>query len=410
MSTLPSLAPYGLGTLHAESLTSYLRRLAWWEHASVSRLLRRYALDPLRDRRSQRELIVAPTRASESLNGPGAVAAALVDEVERLTGRSDLAGLSFLGREGGIWMREAFRGERAWCPLCLAVDESRAYDRLIWTLRDIAVCTVHEVALVTSCATCGRSHRPLAQWAYPFRCPWCGSALASNPVASTPSALITAARRLLPLLLQPGGAPRTLGPELAKRAREQHSSLRAVARASGISAAELSAITRGRVRPHLRAALALELATAGGVGTRTPTHARPKSDEQRDRRLRKALRRAGRAPEGIPSLRRLAARLGTTAAHLHQVDPDATALLINQMTAVRRRSVAARRAIVTDSIRAGVALASRFGSGFGRRRIERHLGKPGVLRAPWARAALGRAKSSAARPQAERSRRAMSNP
>lgn len=410
MSTLPSLAPCGLDALHVESLTSYVRRLAWWEHASVSRLLRRYALEPLRGRRGQRELIVAPTRASESINGAGSVGAALVGELESLTDRSDLVGLTFLGREGGVWMREAFRGERAWCPLCLAVDESRAYDRLIWTLRDIAVCTVHEVALVTSCATCGRSHRPLAQWACPFRCPWCGRALASNPVASAPSPLIAVARRVLPLLVEPGGAPASLGGELAERARARHGSLRALAHASGISAAELSAITRGRVRPHLRAAIALELAAVGDVCPRRPTHARPKSDDRRDRCLREALRRAGRAPEEVPSLRRLAARLGTTPAHLHQVDPGATALLINQIAVARRRDVAARRGLVSEEIRSAVALAGRSGPGFGRRRVERHLDKPGVLRAPWARAALGRAKKSAAQPTAGRSGRAMSNP
>lgn len=398
MSTLPSLVPCGLGTLHVESLTSYLRRLAWWEQASVSRLLRRYALEPLRRRRGQRELIVAPTRASESLNGAGSVAAALVDEVERLTGRSDLVRLTFLGRERGVWMREAFRTERAWCPSCLAADESRAYDRLIWTLRDIALCTVHEVALGTRCATCGRTHRPLAQWASPFQCPWCGRALSSNPVASVPAPLITAARRVLPLLLQPGGAPRSLGCELAERARERHGSLRAAAPASGISTAELSAMTRGRVRPHLRAAIALEIAGAGGIGTRWPAHARPKSDHRRDRRLREALRRVRWGPEGAPSLRRLAARLGTTPAHLHEVDPSATALLINQMAVARRRDVAARRALVSEEIQTAVALAGRSGPGFGRRRVERHLGKPGVLRAPWARAELGRAKNSAVRP------------
>jgi len=54
MSILPAPAPNGLGTLEVESLTSYARRLAWWEHASVSRLLRRNALEPLRHRRRQR--------------------------------------------------------------------------------------------------------------------------------------------------------------------------------------------------------------------------------------------------------------------------------------------------------------------------------------------------------------------
>jgi hypothetical protein len=238
----------------------------------------------------------------------------------------------------------------------------------------------------------------------------CAPALAGAPPASASSPVIAAARRLLPALLQPGGAPRSLGQELAARARERHGSLRAVARASGVSAAELSAITRGRVRPHLRAAIALKLAAVGGSAPRRPTRARPGPDDRRDRRLREAIGRAGRAPESVPSLRGLAARLGTTPAHLHQVDPAATALLINQIAEARRREVAARRGPVLGAIRAAVARAGRSGSGYRRRRVERQLEKPGVLRASWARAALGRAKNSAAQPTLGRSRRGMSNP
>jgi len=222
--------------------------------------------------------------------------------------------------------------------------------------------------------------------------------------------LVAAACRIHPLLVRPGGAPDTFGRELAERARARQGSLRAVSRVTDISVAEMSAIARGQVRPHLRVAIALEVAAAGGTVVPRSAASRPRAGRGRDSGLRKALRRAGRATAVVPSLRALATALGTTPAHLREVDPRGTALLLSHATAARRRDVAAGRFLVFEQIQRAVALASRSGPGFGRRRIERHLDKPGVLRAAWARAALSRARNSAARPRAERPRRAMSNP
>jgi hypothetical protein len=392
MSRFIPLQPQGVGTSQVESLTSYVRRLAQVEVRAVPDLLTDFVVAPLMRERGQRHPILQPTRMTESINGTGRVAAALVDRLVALTALEEIRACSLVGSDGTVEFREAWRAVRAWCPRCLWEDSDRPYDRLAWALTPSSRCEVHGTSLRNRCRSCGLSHRPWHRAAVPDRCAHCSARLAAPDRRACASPTRTVSDILLAVRSREADRQ-----SVAAGFAHVMAHLGGLGPASlqlSVSRSELCGLRRGAIRPHLRLLVrAIELSggtAAGFLSQPAPTLIKGHGGRPPGRhRAEATLVRTERALSKHPtiSIRRLARIVGTTPATLRRLMPERTAALLTQT----RLSNQQRRARHEDRLRGRVLGAVRAVAETGpvrRRDVERALGAGGVLRSALARRTL----------------------
>lgn len=391
-SVLYALSPREVGTPQAESLTSYVRRLAYAHVVSPSYLLREHVFEPARRDRRQRYLALEPTRATESVNDGRRVSCLVIERLSLLTGVGNLGRLVFRPAFG-IDLSQAFRVVRAWCPRCLA--DGTPYDRLAWTLRVAHVCGNHGCLLVECCVRCGRSHRPWHASATPSACPYCGHTLAGDGQPCEAPTSSGVAANLVALAQRDDLPDRAQVAAAMSRALDGIGGITVAARRLGASKGDLSELTRGRVRPSLAlvcavislAATSLDAFLCGAPRVRVENRpARRPSRPDRIDAVRSAMNRAARMPVP-PSIRQIARRHHAAAASVRATFPRLAARIV----ARRKTALSARRQLREMSERelvktlvaasADSHLAVSRG-GVARRSIERQLPNPGMLRAP----------------------------
>lgn len=397
-SPLFSLAVCGVGAVAVESLTSYIRRLAFAHVVSPSTLLRALVLRPLREERGQRDLLLEPTRATESVNGASQAARALASALVRLTGVAEIQGTTLVGLDDAIEFRGAFRKVRAWCPVCLQDSAREVYDRLLWSFSAAKFCVEHRVALVDRCGLCGRGHRPLDYQATPSACPHCGALLGA--AARPPRGGIDSATLALGELIgrHQGGTSlrRDEVRDLVRILTQRCGGLAELSAVAGISKAELSSIRSGRVRAGL--ATFLRLAAV----LQHPKRERPaecqkaelpgRTPEERQERMRRAeagMRAALSEPDAVPlSLRGLGRLYGIDVARLRKRMPDLAAELVRRRKDIERRRRNQREAAEARQVQSAVAVLVESGRSPTKRAVARLLAREGMLRAPHVRSAL----------------------
>ena len=376
-----------------EALTSYLRRLAWWHTLSPSALVRVAVLEPIRDGRNQRQHMFQPTRASESLNGPTASAAGIVRQLALATG-VPLTSTTFLGRDAGVSLHDAFRQVRAWCPRCLDCAETEAHGLLAWTLSDAAVCPVDGATLADCCRQCGKRHRPLAAWASPALCPHCGARLASAKAPQLSAQELLRAKavdEIVRALLRVPSLSRSAIAAGITSAIGHVGGLRRSAALIAVSPSELSALRSGRVRPRL--ATLADLVVLSGLSAGEFFAQAPVALQPRARGCRRAsprsdlgagLHRALLRPQP-PSLRALARELGTTPRRLRTAYPEFSGQLLDRRRESHKAAMLERAGKIRRELTAAGAAIDADGGPRTRRALELGMTKPGALRARWVR-------------------------
>jgi hypothetical protein len=195
-SYLYHLHPLGVGTKHVESLTGYISRLAEAHSVPTSVLVRRELIPRLRQDsgRSAKDCPIPQNYGfiydSYVLNGISDCPRTWVNTLEALTGQSSLHVLTMLTWAGIVSDLHLLRSDRAWCPQCL--DSWRSanlpiYEPLLWAIKVVTVCPVHECSLEQRCPHCGRGSRALTAKARPGCCYRCRSWLGA-PALRRPSA------------------------------------------------------------------------------------------------------------------------------------------------------------------------------------------------------------------------------
>jgi transcriptional regulator with XRE-family HTH domain len=183
------LEPIGVGTPYAESLTSYITRLAEAHCVSPKALVIRELL-PMFGRLSLSELNPSIhflwRRDAVTINGTSTYAGEWVRALESLTCRSDLTFLTMLTWKRVIDRRRLLRATQAWCPDCLGEwrrNNSCLYIPLLWSLKAVTVCPRHRVRLSTHCPHegCLRALPLLSLNSRPGCCSYCGHQLDSDP-------------------------------------------------------------------------------------------------------------------------------------------------------------------------------------------------------------------------------------
>lgn len=178
-SRLLGTAPFGLRTPLVESLISYLLRLAARHLVPVGRLILReiapLTVEGLGRQWTEHSTTTALRVCGHNICGTGPVASTFADAVARLTLRPEMRRLTLL--PGFSWLPQLglVRTSLAYCPAFFAAMGDSRHIPLIWSLRPLKMCPIHELRLAESCPNpkCGL----LPAISYHSRiglCPRCG--------------------------------------------------------------------------------------------------------------------------------------------------------------------------------------------------------------------------------------------
>lgn len=187
--SLAGVSPRALGTPLAESLTSYLQRVAAAHVVPSAVVFERLVLTCARDeglwpRLALSRVLSGPAR---EIDGAARAAELAVAAVSHAVGRGDLARATLLGlRALGLVRLEGLLTERKrWCPRCWDGDSKRGeplYERKLWVLAVVDVCPEHGVVLLDRCPVCGRPQPPVASDVAVGTCALCGWGLGAEAV------------------------------------------------------------------------------------------------------------------------------------------------------------------------------------------------------------------------------------
>lgn len=185
-SKLYAIPSLGRGTIYAESLTSYIKRLADAHSVSVTLLLHNIVI-PDNDNHIKHMHPYWRT-AMHSVNGASSMAEQFVSmfEVEvlrKLAGMTLLPLEAIVGRSG----RGTLHKNMHICPLCIKemAHQHNVFIPLIWWLEVISNCPIHKTKLIDACVFCNTKLSAVPNYTPLGYCPKCGAFLGSNNYEST---------------------------------------------------------------------------------------------------------------------------------------------------------------------------------------------------------------------------------
>ena len=189
-SRLYSLEPIGIGMPVAESLSSYLTRLAQ-EHCVTPKKLIMGEIAPVimggkyhpKMLSKSVSTLFGNSDAKPAINGMREMTRSLVDALEQLTLRQDLRYLSCLTYKGVIKERGLFRQHIAWCPQCFEQwrqEKKTIYEPLLWSFKDVNYCLQHNYQLSDRCPHCDSTQKAIANNSHLGFCDRCKQWLGSD--------------------------------------------------------------------------------------------------------------------------------------------------------------------------------------------------------------------------------------
>jgi transcriptional regulator with XRE-family HTH domain/ribosomal protein L37AE/L43A len=190
MTRLVSLEPIIGDSWNRERLWSYVSRIAEYHGVLVGDLIKDVIWPesgwPRANRRPLRGFVLFG-----HIDGDGSVARQWVDVLQKLTGRRDLARLTFLPAANIAHVEFAKKSGGARCIECVresSTQPSGCFDQLVWSVNEYTACFQHHVSLSNSCVVCGSEDLALVRVASRIGCcgkcgVWMGgSAFRSEPL------------------------------------------------------------------------------------------------------------------------------------------------------------------------------------------------------------------------------------
>ena len=178
-SRLNHIIPVAVGTPFVESLTSYITRLTQSHSISISILMTR-ELAPLLSKyyiqNGSKKGLSTLFHRGAAINSTGELAQLLVDSIEKLTLKQNLSALTLLPFRDFLSSKELLHQTKAWCPNCYEKwrgSKKTIYEPLLWTLKDVEVCSHHNRPLQTVCFNCDRQIPWLHSKSRIGYCPYC---------------------------------------------------------------------------------------------------------------------------------------------------------------------------------------------------------------------------------------------
>lgn len=168
---LASKEPVGLGTGQAESAESFVERVRHLHDASRNDVYFHILGLLHSERRAVGGIDIPP------LNSPSPAAFACMQRLAILTKRPQVARLGFAYMHAVIAPADLLRKDAVWCEHCLRdMYEGRrpVGVPLLWSLRCVEACPLHQVCWGATCHSCGCRFQSRGELRYPFYvCPKC---------------------------------------------------------------------------------------------------------------------------------------------------------------------------------------------------------------------------------------------
>ena len=176
---LYSVAPLYIESSRIESLTSYISRLALAHCVYPGILMERILKQVVNKKHSSANLhnLYSFTGA---INGTGTMGLDLVTALEQLTSQKQLDLLTLANFSELIPSRKLFHEHRKWCPQCIdswKKQQHELYEPLIWKIKAVEVCSIHNSPLQDKCSYCDRPNYHLAWKTRPGYCSKCDRSL-----------------------------------------------------------------------------------------------------------------------------------------------------------------------------------------------------------------------------------------
>ncbi|MFM0137770.1 TniQ family protein [Caballeronia grimmiae] len=150
------LEPVVDGPWMRQGLWSYIAGLAEHHCVIVGDLIKE-AIWPASGWPENKRRVIRGYDSIGFLEGAGQVAQDWVDVLQKLTGRNDLARLTFLSAATAFRLEGAARSRGARCIECLREMEyelDSCFDPLVWSLADYGICARHKTLQTDVCAQC----------------------------------------------------------------------------------------------------------------------------------------------------------------------------------------------------------------------------------------------------------------
>lgn len=186
-SVLYHLDLIGVNTPYVESLTGHITRLAE-AHSVYPGILMEREIAPLVNRQYAGANLHTIYNHTCALNGTGVMAFDLVQVLDKLTGHNKLHLLTMLLWSEVFPSRALMRSAKAWCPKCYEeqrINRCEIYEPLLWGLKVVQVCPIHQQLLCSICPHCKQSNFPLSWRSRTGHCAKCGEWLGNlSPTSS----------------------------------------------------------------------------------------------------------------------------------------------------------------------------------------------------------------------------------
>ena len=176
---LYSIAPLYIGSSGIESLTSYISRLAL-AHCVYPGILMERVLKQVVNKKHSSANLHNLYSFTGAINGTGTMGLDLVTALEQLTSQKQLDLLTLASFSELIPSRKLFHEHRKWCPQCFnswKKQQHELYEPLIWNIKAVEVCSIHNFPLQDKCPYCDRPNYHLAWKTRPGYCSKCDRSL-----------------------------------------------------------------------------------------------------------------------------------------------------------------------------------------------------------------------------------------
>ena len=399
-----SLEPFALGTDAAESLGSYLERLATAQGFTVGQMFHGARMEVA----AKASFDVARLVALEARGAAAGAASTCeaghraVEALAQLVGGPEISRLHLAHAVHGFSFHRFTRGRAAWCAACVATDVT-PYRRLLWEIGLVSACPRHGCRLDERCPSCGRSLPGLdCAIRFPY-CPRCHGPLGGLATTNASPAATAVAQELGRWVAAATGdrlsgtGSGAVASLLAWAAANGAKSIRQQSRLLGVQRSLLHYWRKGST-PSLQRVLEIclrmglsTLAVCGGageLGDKTGPRPAPVAAWQ-FRRLGASRRKEIRAELHalalhLPplTLASLARRSGVTVRTLRSIDPKGCAQVRDRGEAWRRKLHERKERWFRHRIASAAAELVASGRNLTIRAISDQLSKPGILRQP----------------------------
>ncbi|MFE4522465.1 TniQ family protein [Cytobacillus firmus] len=182
-STLYNIEPVGLGTSMVESFTSYITRLSNAHNIKVKHMLQ-FVVYPILQNNEYiyQNIINSSYKFSKYVIGNNFTTLDFINALEKLTSRLDLRYLTFISWKE-IITQKSISNYKKWCPLCLNTmkeNNSTVYQPLLWNLRCVNICHIHNSPLKSKCPKCNKIQLHLSNKGNIANCHKCNSWLGDD--------------------------------------------------------------------------------------------------------------------------------------------------------------------------------------------------------------------------------------